>query len=329
MTGALNVPGYSPYTYRVDGAFPNGSKWGTPTNGALKSGSTATQASILWDEGPAKGKAVYEVNADYKWDLDVTVVQVKLASGASNKLIYGSSLGQVFPELKLIHSSTSGVAMEAHLTIEKVIGPSVFGATRGEQFIEMGFIQNGKLTRRHALYDGLTPRKRVRNSLENGIMNLDYYTIAPKTSTSPWYDSANATGDGHHQVAHGGMTNHPFEIADTPRINATDKMSLTIGGLTDVVDKFAIEFDFDLYFAVRTIQDVNGSKDVFTQRGKASWEFDGSGDVDASGIWTQTGNGNTGDASFTEIKNGDWVPVTTGTPINTLFKSDTWTTENQ
>ena len=106
-------------------------------------------------------------------------------------------------------------------------------------------------------------------------------------------------------------------------------MTLTIGTVSDLADKFAIEFDFNLYLGVRTVQDVNGSKDVYTQRGKAAWEFDGSGTINASGVWTQSGTGNTGSASFAEVANGDVVPVTTGTSLNTLFGTQTWTTENQ
>lgn len=119
-----------------------------------------------------------------------------------------------------------------------------------------------------------------------------------------------------------------FESTFTPKV-ALEALNQKLGGVTDLVDKFGIEFDFNLYFAVRTVQDVNASKDVFTQRGKAAWEFDGSGTINAGGVWTQTGSGNTGSASFTEVVNSDVVPVTTGTPINTLFGSETWTTENQ
>ena len=326
LKGVLNVPGYCPYTYTADGALPAGAKWESPVSGSLKPGSTATQATILWDQGPVVGKAVYEVNRDYVWDLEVNVVQVKLATGAGNKVVYSGGLGQ---NQQQINSSTTGKAMEASLIIDKIIGPSVSGTTRGEQFIEIGFIQDGQFTRTHALYNGFTPGKRRRSSLEDGTSHIDYYTLAP-ASMAPWYDSADATGsDGLLQVPAGGITNHPLNVSDTPRVSATDSMTLTIGGVSDMADKFAIEFDFHLYLGVRTCQDVNGSKIVFTQRGKASWEFDGSGDISAAGIWTQTGTGNSGSASFAEVTNGDVVPVTTGTPLNTLLGTRTFVTENQ
>ena len=82
------------------------------------------------------------------------------------------------------------------------------------------------------------------------------------------------------------------------------------------------------------MQNVNDSKDIFTQRGKASWEFDGSGNVNENPndgvVWTKTGSGNTGDAAFTEVTNGDLVPVTNeSAPLNSLLKSRTWIKENQ
>jgi len=337
LKGVINVPGYTAYSYTADGSLPVDSKWETPTGGALKAGSTAAQTTILWDQGPVLGKAVYEVNSDYIWDLEVNVVQVKLATGASNKVVYGSSVAQHPADQTFIQSSSTpgSKAMEASLTIDKVIGPSISGATRGEQFIEIGFIQNAQLTRRHGLYDGITPPKRRRNSLQDGTYHIDCITTSGSASIIPWYDTADITGsDGFHQVPAGGITSHPLNVADTPLINATDSMILAVYSGTssveiDSVDRFGIEFDFNLYFAVRTVQDLNGSKDVFTQRGKASWEFNGSGSINASGVWTSTGAGNSGSASFSEVSNGDVVPVTTGTPFNTLFTTETWTTENQ
>jgi hypothetical protein len=324
LKGVLNVPGYTAYSYTADGSLPTGSKWGTPTGGSVKSGSTPTQATILWDQGPVVGKAVYEVNSDYVWELEVNVVQVKLGTGASNKIVYRQGLIQ---NSRLISSSASGRAMEASLTIDKVIGPSVSGSTRGEQFLELGFIQNGQFTRKHALYNGFTPKQRRRSSLQDGAFHIDYLTDPP-ASTAPWYDSNSTTGL-LKNIPSGGITGHALNVSDTPNVSATDSMSLTVGTVSDMADKFGIEFDFNLYLAVRTLQDVNGSKDLYTQRGKASWEFDGSGDINASGVWTQTGTGNTGSASLTEITNGDTVPITTGTPLNSLFGTQTWTTENQ
>jgi hypothetical protein len=103
-------------------------------------------------------------------------------------------------------------------------------------------------------------------------------------------------------------------------------MLLTVGGVTNPVDLFSIDFRFNLYFAVRTTQAVNGGQDVFTQRALASWVFNGSGSVNSSGQWTN-GGGNSGSSNFSIITSGSLVPMTVGTPINNLFAGETWATQ--
>jgi hypothetical protein len=73
---------------------------------------------------------------------------------------------------------------------------------------------------------------------------------------------------------------------------------------------------------------VNSSYDSLTQRCILNWRFDGSGSVDASGKWTLTGTGVTGDPSFSEVTNGDTIPNAAAN-INEAFQTETWATENQ
>jgi hypothetical protein len=83
-----------------------------------------------------------------------------------------------------------------------------------------------------------------------------------------------------------------------------------------------------LYLAVRSKQNVNSSYDTITQRCILNWRFNGTGNVNTSGVWALTGAGVTGDATFTEITNGDTVPNAAGN-INEAFNGQTWGTENQ
>jgi hypothetical protein len=99
-------------------------------------------------------------------------------------------------------------------------------------------------------------------------------------------------------------------------------MTVTEGGVTDDADRFGLIQEFNLYFAVRTLEAVNGSNAIYTQRAAASWKFDACGPV-VGGIWTPTGTGVTGSASFGEVTSGIVVPVTTGQPINDL-QEGTW-----
>ena len=93
-------------------------------------------------------------------------------------------------------------------------------------------------------------------------------------------------------------------------------------GITKNVFEFHLVADFHMYFAVRTKMAVNDSNSIYTVRAKATWQFDGSGTVGnpplPPEVWSLTGKGNTGDLTFSEVHNGDRVPVTTGKYINDL-----------
>jgi len=75
---------------------------------------------------------------------------------------------------------------------------------------------------------------------------------------------------------------------------------------------------------------ANGfSEKVFTHREKAAWYFDGSGSL-IDGVWTAAATAkNNGDKLFTEVTNGDVVPVTTGDLANNVLLTQTWSTVNQ
>ena len=314
LKGVLNVPGYTAYSYTADGSFPTGSKWGTPTSGSVKSGSTATQATILWDQGPVVGKAVYEVSSDYVWDLEVNVVEIAL--GSTNTVTYNGPPTQQAVGSVSIASGTAP-AVKGRREISKVTGPTVGSANRGEQFIEVGWVQNGTFTASHAVYNGFTPPARRVSSAEGQGPLLDSLGTAPPA----WYGTA---ADFYHV---GGATS-PFtlEFRDTPSQWGSDNMNLTIGMTTDAADQFHIRYDFTCYLAVRTTQSINASDQIYTQRSKMIWHFDGGGTI-ANGVWTGTTADTGGNATYSEVKTGDPVPVTTGNTMNAvLLAPQTWTT---
>ncbi|MGH9898444.1 MAG: IPT/TIG domain-containing protein, partial [Pyrinomonadaceae bacterium] len=85
--GPVNVPGFSVHTYLAGGALPT-SKWVDSSTGVIKTGAGTSAASIFWSEGPdstgINGRAVYEVNANYVWDLEVNVVGIKIENPPSD-----------------------------------------------------------------------------------------------------------------------------------------------------------------------------------------------------------------------------------------------------
>jgi hypothetical protein len=316
--GPLTVPGYALHRYTANGALGS-SKWVAPNEGMIKAGADTSDVTILWDCGPVVGKAIYQVNENYVWDLEVNIVQVKIKEGDSNIITYWPSPEQDPLAPRVIWSSypNNGVpAMRSKLTVEYIVGPYVNGKDRGAKFIEMGFIQNVKICPYHADYLGFTPHQRRISSVETNNTTLldyiDYLQTAP--STRPWYDSKGATATRGYLAATDSQEDNldiVFDITDYPNSIPTDSMSQTIGAVTDSADIFSSIDDFKLYFAVRTTDPRNGANTVYTQRGKANWKFDASGTIVAD-IWTQTGSGTTGDSRFTEVTNGDTVPVTTG-----------------
>lgn len=322
LKGVLNVPGYSAYNYTTEGPLPTGSKWGTPTSGSAKPGSTASQATILWDEGPVVGKAVYEVNSDYIWDLEVNVVQVKIKQ-TGNTATYNSAPFQRGGLLSALIGSNSWTnAMTARVVVDTVQGPTINGAQRGKKFMELGIVHQAGFDAKHGLYDDsffLFPNKRKRSSMQDGQTHWDAATV----TTLPW---ALKDADHHLDITSdsASVTNQVFKTFDEPEILGT--YPFTLSG--DQVDRLAINMFHNLYFAVRTKQNVNSSYDSLTQRCILNWRFDGSGSVDASGKWTLTGTGVTGDPSFSEVTNGDTIPNAAAN-INEAFQTETWATENQ
>ena len=104
--------------------------------------------------------------------------------------------------------------------------------------------------------------------------------------------------------------------------------------------RYEIVLDFNTYLAVRT-KELNelAAEEVYTQRAKASWKFDGTGDVtDFNGTgdlndmhWSSTGTKNSGHQLFAEVTSGDVVPVTTGMLTNVAANPPNivWATKNK
>ena len=195
---------------------------------------------------------------------------------------------------------------------------------RGVRFVEVGMIQNVGFTKDHSDYDGFTIPKRRLGSLESNKMWLDTITTNPGASTPPWYDSNSKAGirslynHGSDPVAGAVIENIDLDTRDRPKIQGTDTMALTIEGVTKLPDRFAIKLDFNLYCAVHTKEAILDSDKVFTQREKASWYFDGSGSL-INGVWTKSTADNNGDKLFTEVINGDVVPVLQQEILQTLY----------
>jgi hypothetical protein len=202
--------------------------------------------------------------------------------------------------------------------------------------MEIGFIQNCTFTAKYADFNGFTPAQRRQSTLQDGMSYVDYVTSVTR-SIAPWICSYCTPGAGFPggsaffaPSTDAEVLNLLFLYGDRPAFPASDSLTLTGGGSSDGADYLGLIFDCKTYFAVRTIQAVNGSNLIFTQRGVAAWEFNGSGLISGpagSEVWMlEPGAGNTGASFFSEVTSGAVVPVTTGPAANDLFPGEMWST---
>jgi len=314
--GPLNVPGHAIYNYTTTGVPGS---WQAPTGGVL-SVAAGTSCDIKWGAGPVRGHAIYQVNADYTWDLEVNVVEIKLATAVGTNSLFYTNPPVQLTALSVL-STAAPPAMTGNLRIEKIEGPLVNGSRRGPQFLEMGFIQNGIGTQLHGVYSTIGMIRRW------GVQDGAWYIDVVAGGTAPWYSTfytpPNDTT----------VNNQDFNINDTPQLPGSDSPSLPNPPGVDWLDQVNIEVDFKIYFSVRTLETKNGANLVYTQRSESEWECDMSGSMTyipgppAALVWIQTGTGNTGDATHAEVTSGAVVPVTTGISLNNLGAASGWTTE--
>lgn len=335
--GALNVPGYSSHKYVATGALP-ASKWSNthtsgnndPGTGPNTDGQDEDSTWILWDGGPSIGKATYNVNANYTWDLEVNVVQITFVTPVAGDIVHKNFPVQgvylpnaqgVYTKLdgtgRYISASATGDSFVGKIIVDKVEGPMRGGANRGVKFLEMGITQEVKVTQRNSIYPTLGLKRK--SKLEDNTWHLDTAVPAnPAAAVKPWYDNTGFStniGVGYFKPANDNTINNDkiFAIRDSPMIDWTDSIWYfpPVAPGAELIKGFAnranIIVDFKTYFSVRTIDDRNDSHKIYTERAKATWQYNGSGSIvpDFSAVWGKDQNANnSGDNKFSIITSG-------------------------
>jgi len=318
-SGPLNVPGYAIYEYKASGAL-SASKWLTANGGQIRTGANTSDVTILWNAAPVVGKAVYQVNTDYIWDMEVNVVQIKISS-ANNSAKYPGVLSQAAPGSTTLNSNPAGGghAMTANFRVELVKGPTVGGSDRGVKFMEMGLVHHARFIKERAYYDDVLPKKKRVGGIE-GYQGGSWLWDPADASTLPW-----TFQDADHYFRppdDNPVQNRDFSTFDSPVNFVTDKI-VTNG---DTVDRNELRMEHRVYFAVKTtVPDVNGSSAVLTQRLVLNWRLVADGTWDeATGVWSYAGPGDgvDGDGAWSEVTNGDRVPEPAVNDIvNTLLST--------
>jgi hypothetical protein len=316
--GPLNVPGDAKYEYSAQGLPLGVGEWITPVGGAIASTATPRDATILWNNNPAVGRAVFQADTDYVWDLEVNVVQIQI-SAANNSATYPGTIhqwptnGQLWDSHKVVAPVDD--AMKANFEVAQIKGPTVNGSDRGVKFMEMGQVHQARFTRWRAYYDDLPAMKRV-SKLE-GYMSGTWLWDSGTAATVPWtFTNADHYLKPANDTA---LANQSFSTTDAPRLLITD----IVVSNGDTIDRSECEMEHQVFFAVRTTQDINGSGEVLTQRLVLKWKIIAPGTWNATtGVWTFTGAGSgiSGDGTWTEVTNGATVPKpATKTTLNQLL----------
>ncbi|PHQ31500.1 hypothetical protein [Rhodopirellula bahusiensis] len=318
LSGPLNVPGNSIYTYMVSGVQTG--SWGNAAGGSVQV-SSATSADVKWANTPAVGNVVYAPTSEYSWGLDVNVVAINFAPGSTVTYTSGNPVQSAGPGGLLIKSAAQPNAMRADLGVSSVVGPTVNGSQRGRKFIEVGVTHQARFVKKHAVAINQGQTIRRISNLENSQWYNDLFQV----SAAPWVD-----GNDNHvldittdtQIVDGNsFATGLFATGDTPQVKASD--TFNFGG---AVTNFEILMEHRNFVAVRAKgPNINGSADVLTQLAAWEWSFDGSGSVDATLAYTPTGQGVQG-TQVQFVTDGRRVPSVSGN-MPQLLQNQTWTTQ--
>jgi hypothetical protein len=311
--GPLNVPDYSIHQYTASGALGS-SQWATPVNGTIKTGSGSSDVTILWDGGPVIGKSVYQANADYIWNLEVNVVEVKVETPTS-AFAAGTPFDSGNPVLggvisKIITSGSPGFSWQAKITLN---GPS---SDRGVDRLKIGFIQNLTGYRNRGTYT--TGPTTLTANIEALTPLLDHVD----GSAGPWYVDAGAA-----------VFFNPSPSSKTKTIASSDTPSDgppltadqggTVAPTDDVLDSMDMRDDFQLNVCATTRDTQNAADTFYTRRATVTWSFVGSGSVAQTSPYAWTGSGATvnAPAAWTGVTDGSQPQRLSGDTFNQELNS--------
>jgi hypothetical protein len=201
----------------------------------------------------------------------------------------------------------------------------VNGAMRGVKYINAGIVQNGEFTTKNGVYADGSART---SSLQGRSYYIDYLT--DPRSTPPWYDSRSG-----YKGLWSGSTGAPgtvtLRISDEPNLPGPD--TFFHNGSPIVSEN--IRADFRDYVLVSTTAAANGSESVYDDLGEGAWTFQGSGTFagvaaannieNGTGTWTgYSWDGDSGDSALGRVTQNTPAPITSGTPCNDMFSSETF-----
>jgi hypothetical protein len=322
-SGPLNVPQYGKYEYKAasNNALPKDSKWIDPTGGKMTghgNGKVATDVDIQWNAGPLVGKASFQANANYIWDLEVNDVQVVVAP-PDNATTF--TLGTVVDAKNGIRHNvtttgvqvgdkTVGIKWQAKVTLN---GPN---GNLGVDHIKAGFVQNLTVTKLSGTYA---------DNAGTFVSDLQTGKINGGTDNTYWDKQDGFDGIFYTDLVSGFFadatkTRNSKTITSVDRPNDGPPNTMNGHALTAM----DLVWDFKLFVVAQTTDTSNTANAVVASQSLAQWQFNGSGPIN-QGIWAGNLNGVT--------MTSDWVaqgadspqPKTTAPRFNDLVNNDHFT----
>ena len=273
---------------------------------------------------------------DYVWAVDVNVVKIEI--GLANVQDLGTP-GQRADQGDNFVASSDAVeipAMSSSLIVQTIEGPTRNNnaVQRGIRFMELGFVQFVNVEEYKTEFNNNRP---TTTHITSGNSYLDLVTRtlngAKLRTEAPWYDATNLTGNQATLGVKSSLGDRQlnvvtFEMADTPITEITQNADLSHPALqfASKANQVDITFNFDLFFAVRTKDGKGASKvadrdptRIYTQLAATSWTWDGSGTINANGIWQSTTADPVAVEEFQEVTDGSIVDFSELTHSDTPY----------
>jgi len=330
--GPLNVPDHSIHKYTASGAASGigNSQWLGAENGSFvwsfDGDSGPDEAMIKWNGGSAVGKAVYQAEANYIWDLEVNLVQVGIgppdgenAFSPGTPFDLGSGLENGVLHKAVSSGDPAGLIWRAKVSLD---GPN---GDRGVKFMRIGFVQNVDIAALNGYYSP------TGKTLTSSIQGESYLDAATSSGELPYYST------GAHAVFF-----DPDPSASPPRkvktivsgdvpaqgVPLTFQQHSAVQSGDDIVDVMNIVFDFDLFVTARTTDPRNAANQRYTSRAFAHWLFNGSGSVGQTAPYPWTPGSGAGNSvlgwQWTAVTDGSQPPISAPPLVRDAAQTMTW-----
>ena len=322
LVGPINVPVNGTYRYTASpGGLPDGAAWVAAEGGIITvNPDNDNEAIVEWENGGTVGHASFRVNDSYKWWNNVNIVGVNVTKFPDGSFTYAkqsqrpdrydvfdSPHGNDTASFTGISSgwlqqwndqgyvtSPNGVVWRAHITMTGPING------RGIRFIDVGFVQSLTVTELKASYNNI-PNDGVPNGGgDNGDLTLisslegNTYFDQKDGQAGKWYDSGTGAL---HVGSDSAVADDPHQDGSSGTIISSDSPAIAVPlhyrkqYSEYFLKSVDLVWNFNLFVAARTRDDVVGADSVYAEQSHAAWKWDGTGTFDWN---TMIGDGNNG-----------------------------------